>query len=351
MDRKNDFSLISRYKGPIMGLAALMIYIFHQWQHQWVHPEIASPILYLLFHFPQRISFLGVDIFFLLSGMGLVYAIEKRSLFSFYIRRLERVYLPFLLSSFVMALFSGWGIIELARKVSFFDFFFVNVNSILWFVPAIIIFYLFFPAYFQLFHRSGNKFVFTVGAIAVWLVAALALKNILRGDFYSVVNRIPIFLAGIFLAWFIREKDFAITKAVWAGIVFSLVLGLFLAYMTNFKGMYLLVPISNCCVPNFLMAIPLSMIAAYAFSFINRYTLGSYVVRFFSFFGTISLELYCMHEWLDDIIRPRMSVSYEFCVDYGWCIDLVVFISAVASALLLHYACRRLLKVLRSLSH
>lgn len=344
MKKNNSFSIISSYRTPLMGLAALMIYVFHQWEHQWVRVTYGHEMIDFIINFVQRIAFYGVDIFFFLSGIGLIYAIEKHSLLEFYTRRLERVYLPFLLSVIARAVIFGWGFIELARKLTFYDSFFVSITSILWFVPAIICFYLLFPAFYQLFKRFDKKAAYMLCLLLLWLLVAAGLKEYIRGDFYSVINRIPIFLLGAFFGWFIREQDcrFGIFHALVLLACFAL--GLCLSYLTSYRDLFLLVPISNCCVPTFLLTVPTVFFAAEIFSLLDKTRFGAYIVKIFSFFGKISLELYCMHEFLDDVIRPRLSVSYEYCLAHGGRINLIIFACVLAATLLLYYLCQLILR-------
>lgn len=346
MKKNNYFSIISTYRTPLMGLAALMIYIFHQWEHQWVHVTYGHETLDFFFNFAQRIAFSGVDIFFFLSGIGLIYAIEKHSLLEFYVRRLERVYLPFLLSALVRAAVLGWGLIELARKILFIDFLFVSVNSILWFVPAIVFFYLFFPAFYRAFNYFKNTYVFMLFSFALWFLFAVGFSEFIRGDLYSVINRIPIFLLGVFFGWFIREKDCRFNALHLLGLICSFSVGLYLSYLTSYKGLFLLVPISNCFIPTFLLTLPTILFAAKVFSLFDKFLLGSYIVKAFSFFGKISLELYCMHEFLDDILRPRLSVSYEYCLAHGGRINLIIFLCVLAATVLLYYLCQFVLRLI-----
>ena len=88
---KNGFKLLAKYRGAIMGLAALWILFFHEWQMMITEPGKAAEIESYI----KRVGFCGVDIFLFLSGIGLVFAIGKGSILSFYYRRLKRVYLPF----------------------------------------------------------------------------------------------------------------------------------------------------------------------------------------------------------------------------------------------------------------
>ena len=87
----SGFDLISKYRSAIMGFAALWILFFHVCgtvitaEHPiaaWIEARI------------KRFGYGGVDIFFLLSGMGLTYAISKSKLYVFYYRRFKRIILP-----------------------------------------------------------------------------------------------------------------------------------------------------------------------------------------------------------------------------------------------------------------
>ena len=344
--KNNYFSIISTYRTPLMGLAALMIYIFHQWEHQWVRLTYSHETLDFLINFVQRSAFYGVDIFFFLSGLGLIYAIEKHSVTEFYVRRLERVYLPFLFSALARAFVLGWGLVEFARKVFFIDFLFVSTSSILWFVPAIVFLYLFFPVYYGAFKKFGNVYIFMFLSLVIWFLFAVGLRAHIRGDFYSVINRIPIFLLGIFFGWFIREKDFRFNVLHLLGLTVCFSVGLYLSYLTSYKGLFLLVPISNCFLPTFLLTLPTILFATKVFSLLDKFLLGSYIVKAFSFFGKISLELYCMHEFIDDILRPRLSVSYEYCLAHSGRINLIIFLCALAATLLLYFLCQLILRLI-----
>lgn len=61
-----------------MGFAALWILFFHEWQILSTPGSLWHEIEY----FVKRIGFCGVDIFFLLSGMGMVYSSDCFLLFA-----------------------------------------------------------------------------------------------------------------------------------------------------------------------------------------------------------------------------------------------------------------------------
>ena len=73
MTNDNTLALINRYRSPIMGFAALWIVFFHFWQP--LFADGAPAALFYAENVIKRLGFEGVDMFFLLSGMGLTYSI------------------------------------------------------------------------------------------------------------------------------------------------------------------------------------------------------------------------------------------------------------------------------------
>ena len=65
MKEKNAFLLISKYRGAIMGFAALWIFFFHEW----ITLAPSDSVLAFPEAFLKRIGFCGVDIFLLLSAI------------------------------------------------------------------------------------------------------------------------------------------------------------------------------------------------------------------------------------------------------------------------------------------
>ena len=116
----------------------------------------------------------------------------------------------------------------------------------------------------------------------------------MRGDLYGFTNRIPVFLAGVLLGWLTQQKKTTFTKGTWCLIAITFVTGLYLAYITNYKDYYLLVPTSNCCVPNFMISVSLPFLMAKFLDILShaKYTkpVGIGLTKVLSFFGTFSLE-------------------------------------------------------------
>ena len=290
----NSLKLLSKYRTQIMGFAALWILIFHSWK---VVAEEYS-MLWRVEFFIKKTGFAGVDILLFVSGLGLVYAIEKYKLKEFYIRRFVNVYPAFLLVGIALSLIRNWDMEMFWTSVLCIRFYTVNIIQMMWYVPAVLTLYLFFPLYYKFFKKSSNKTEFTICAWMIWLLLSIVLIGHMREDVYGFTNRIPVFLAGILAGYYIKEKDIVITKQRWIFVIIGFLLGVYLSYYTNIKNQGFMVPISNCCAPNFLMAIFGSILLAKLFWFLDTYCkkIGKMILEIFRIPGIASLELYAAQD-------------------------------------------------------
>ncbi len=328
MKEQDGLKLLSRYRGAIMGFAALWIFFYHEWQ-----PMLQATGLAFTESFVKRIGFCGVDIFLLLSGMGLSYALEKERLHTFYYRRFKRLYLPFLLVGICYLVLKQWDGNTFWGNVTGVNFYRKNMYSFLWFVPAIGSLYLVFPLYYKLFARHQKPITCLAAALAIWLIASIALRDTLRYDLFGFTNRLPVFLVGVYLGWRSRQGTVQFTLGTWILLVFTLACGLYLSWETNFNGYYLLVPVSNCCIPNLLISVSLPFLLAGILDVLQRVKyLGKGSVKFLGFFGMFSLEFYCVQEAIGFQLMPQMYAAGRS----AGVINLVMILTATAAGLLLY---------------
>lgn len=287
-------ALVSKYRSQLMGFSALWIWIFHVWMKIFK----ASPVLFLQAteNFIVETGFCGVDIFFFLSGMGLIYAIEKKN---YFYRRFIRI-LP---AHLIMAIFFKFvyqlGIKELLLRVIGYRFLFESVGVYLWFNFAIAIFYLLFPLYYRFFIKAEDKVTFTAASLVIWLFCSIVLRDIMREDLFGVTNRIPVFLLGVLFGYVRKNKQVLFYKSHWILCGLCLVCGVYLSYLTNFEDFYLVVELSNCCIPNLFMGISLLFLIPKALDMLNIKLLKSAL----GFLGNISLELYCVYKPVETVIK------------------------------------------------
>ena len=296
------FALLSRYRGAVMGFAALWILVFHEWWYLTREPETGFSLAYFLESHIKRTGFCGVDIFFLLSGLGLTFAIGKGSLWQFWYRRIKRIILPFLTIGIIRCVLEQWDTATFWGNITGWNFYAKSMYSFLWFVPAVMTFYIVFPLYWKLFQKAENKVLFTVSVIAVWLLVTMLVRNKMRGEFFGFTNRIPVFLVGILYGWETQQhKDLSFTWQTWVSLGITCLLGFYLSHLANFEGVGLIVPVSNCCIPNCLISMSLPFLMAKGLDLLVHSKpvawLGKGLTAALAFVGGFSLELYCLQEW------------------------------------------------------
>lgn len=324
---KAGFSLLTKYRSAVMGLAAIWIFVFHEWNNVFkmeIPFYIASRI--------KQFGYGGVDIFLFLSGIGLTYAIGKTKLPGFYYRRIKRLILPFLSIAFVRAYLENWPWDGLIDNITGRGFYTISIYCFLWFVPAIMTFYLFFPIYWKLFKKIG-PFVFTASALIIWTIYSFKVKDTQRADLFGFTNRMPVFMIGILVGWLAqKKKDMPFKRKYYLPMVLLFALGLFFLEATNFNGYYLLVPTSNCCIPTLCVAVTLPFLLAKGLNELECHKgtciIGKILNKILIFFGGISLEFYCLQEWFANTVVPKMR-------EREWSdskINFVLFFSTVAIA-------------------
>lgn len=145
------YQRLSRYRSELMGLAALWVMLFH-----------AYPFKFGFFPLDafKYLGFAGVDIFILLSAMGLYVSLNKEetpSLLSFYLRRARRILPTFWLIVGLYSLYLvirgriGWGV--LAWNLSTLYYWFHIDGAFNWYIPAVLAFYALAPLYARLLRR------------------------------------------------------------------------------------------------------------------------------------------------------------------------------------------------------
>ena len=297
MEEKGLLLSINKYRPQIMGFAALWIFIYHEWQllsAPWSPPYYAE-------RFIKDIGFIGVDMFLLLSGMGLSGAVRKYPLAVFYKRRYLKLALPVFAAAVLRVFVSRWPLKYFAKCLCGYSFLTGDVTVFLWYVYAIALFYLLFPLYWHFFEKSRNKNLFFSAVLAVWYIAVLLLKNVLSDTAWLVMNRVPVFLLGALFGWMAQngEKQ-ADRRFVVSLSAAALIIGLILEYICSVYGTKLLVPMPTV----FLPAVLVGVSAVFLLAALFEKTGGGKVL---GFFGGISLELYCLQEVMGDYFIPLFS--------------------------------------------
>lgn len=160
-------------------IAALMILVFH----------LGIP-LGKADAFIFKIGYIGVDIFFFLSAYSLA---DKQIDYAGLLKnRFLNIYLKFAAFVIIAAFYKSMTVLRTIKVLAFIEFFEKGGGSFLWFIPAIMLFYLTYPFFVRWKHKYKSLIV-----LIIWFVAGIIIGNVVGyTDIFIFTNRIPIIIAG-----------------------------------------------------------------------------------------------------------------------------------------------------------
>lgn len=277
---------ISRYRGELMGAAMLFVILFH------VSLSRDDP-----FYGLRRCGNVGVDMFLFLSGVGLWFAWTKQpSVRTFYRRRLLRILPTWLLVAgvFYGADYLGQrrfssNLIDLIGDVTVNWDFWLHDELTFWYVPAIMMLYLFAPHYMRLITRHP-VYRWLPLLMVVWCVMVQWVLPIHRavGHIEIFWSRVPIFFIGINMGRSVKEQRTLEGSALWL---------LLLAFAMTFGASVYLEQVSHGRFPLFverMLYIPFTVTGVLLLNYVFS-RLPQCVNRFLRLVGALSLEVYLLH--------------------------------------------------------
>ena len=229
MKRFFHISDISTYRSELMGWAIIWIMMLHFTFTQ-LHP----------IGFIAQYGFAGVDIFMLVSGMGLYFSLEKDdNIFRFYKKRLLRIFPTYFILGIIYSIFLFHDtILEYLFRYTTIGFWTGGKYSE-WYVPSIVMLYLFAPLIKKVF---DSKKIWILG-ILISFILSLAYylvdkEYLLDRDHFFFTYRITAFILGMVCAyWIKKDKSKYFIYLMIAGIPFFVYL--FPQYHTFYQYKYL----------------------------------------------------------------------------------------------------------------
>lgn len=168
----------------LQSIAALLIIVFHLWI-----PITNGPIETFII----KTGYIGVDIFFFVSAYSLADKdIKYKSLLK---NRFFSIYMKFVIFLLAAAVFNSMSILRVVKSAVLIELFEKGGGAFLWFVPAIVLFYLIYP----LFIRWNCKYKVPIVLVA-WLLLSIAIERLTGYNrIFIFTNRIPVMLVGYFV--------------------------------------------------------------------------------------------------------------------------------------------------------
>lgn len=265
-----------------MGISILWIILFHTSWYLWF-PKIIE-----LF---QRSGNYGVDIFIFVSVYGLCRSMQSHlTLRQWYIRRLKRILPSFLVVVTMLAFVGNWSFSDFIKEISFTGFLFpmIKYEVVFWYIPAILIFYAFFPFVYK--YRKNRVFLLL---IPISYFFSDCFTHYIQKQDYSLFlcfffMRIPVFLMGLLYAdnedklLLLFNRKYKIVINLLSFVCFLLLLAscnhMFVSQIPKQPLLYIIGSLPILCSLSFLL---------------------QYKIKIFNFFvlycGKYSLQLYLIH--------------------------------------------------------
>ena len=211
------YSLLSKYRSQLMGAAILWVMLFH------AQPPVPFAPLNALF----RAGFGGVDIFIVLSAVGLVCSLSRRQQdrAAFLSRRAARilpayfaVMVPYTLY-LILSGRAGWS--ALIWNCTLLYYWVQPRGAFNWYVAGIMGFYASTPWCFARWRRSRHRELLTLGAVLTGLALCQVLTHEGYWQYTDVFFRIPVYFLGLLLGFYVAEDRPLTAKSAlfWTGSV------------------------------------------------------------------------------------------------------------------------------------
>lgn len=210
-----ELANISRFRGALMGIAMLIIILFHV--------DLARSDMFFGL---RRMGNLGVDMFLFLSGIGLWFSWMKTPSYrNFYFRRLIRIYPAWLIIACLYYLprlhvHDAASLVNLIGEIGFNWNFWLHDELSFWYIPAIMMLYLFAPPYMELIRRhSVYRWLPVVMIMWCILVEWVTPIHHAVGHLEIFWSRVPIFFIGINMGEMVRQRRTIDGQGIWMLII------------------------------------------------------------------------------------------------------------------------------------
>ena len=266
-------------KIEIMGLAIILIMVFHS----------AVPSFYGI----KNLCEIGVDLFLFLGGFTCTrsYFLTSKKI-TYYKKRLWRVLPPFLLLyifiyGYEYLIGESWNWIGFFENITMWNNIAHN-DTRMWYIPAVIFLYLVLPIYVEVCHKW--KYMMWMPLMLVVALIILILTQNMGYLFFKMMwVRMPIFFLGINL-YLLKDIDFKFNEKWLLILCLLFMLCAWKEYNVELRR---------------LCFIPIVIVIVYFFDAVKLFDIR----KIFRFMGTITLELYLIHEYTQVLIYQNLTTD------------------------------------------
>lgn len=268
----------------LKGISILLI-VVHHLTIRLINPNFMKPFL--------NVGFLGVAIFFFISGYGLIssYLKDENHLNNFFSKRVARVYIPFMVTNIFIGITSilifdeSYSITEIFLT----SIFLKNITSgqVFWYINATILFYI-------VFYLTLKFLKTTTKAIIIMFIYSIIYIFVCRIQEMGIYwyNTALAFPFGVLVAYK-KEKILYIIKTYYNKLFIIFLIGFVIIFLISFeesKNKFIFDTISS------ILFIFLVMLLNYKLNIKSK---------LLDFIGSISFEIYLVHQFIIDIFYGR----------------------------------------------
>lgn len=267
-------------------------------------------------------GYVGVDIFMVVSGLGLTYSMLKNeNLREYYIKRWVRIFPFFTFITLVECWIirgESFGLALLRSTTLGYWFGFPYID---WYIPALVGLYLIFPLIFHLVVKPRRyRLALGIGVACFMMGIFIAEYNWADWKHLAFVYRVPDFLLGCMAA--VAIKDGYNEQVAIQYLLISSVLGM-CVFLSRIGGDYNLWFTNLCMTPLYLYVL------CWIFKILSAVNWGKHLVEPVAFVGLFSLELYRISSSFERLLTNDVCAEYHY---------LFVLIYAAASIALSYLA-------------
>lgn len=280
-----SYAALSKYRTELMGAAMLWVMLFHAQDL-----VLGVPLL----DWVRATGFGGVDIFILLSSMGLVYSLSRREqpYGEFMARRASRVMPAYLV---MIIPYTLWKVLlgEAQPSALFWNatlsYYWTRPKGAFnWYVSALMIFYALTPAVFRFLKERRRKALWTAAGIVLSVLFGQLLMWEGWWQYMDFFYRVPIFFLGLLMGFYALEDRALGGKSIlfWSGCFALGMVYLYFSLRSAGGPPYL-----SLCYLFLFATVPMCLALGFLF---EKLSLG-WLRKFLRLIGENSLEIYLLN--------------------------------------------------------
>lgn len=320
--KNKTFKILSDYRTIIMGIAMISIILFHYTEDCFYQVELYKGVTKI---YKELVGSVGVDIFLLMSGLGMYYSLSKSDkIVEFYKKRLVKIIIPYLIIAIPTLI---WTCIKTNLDITYFlkEILFINLingeSKLYWYIIFILFCYVISPIIYEHIKTTKNRqdiankiMVLCIGNTLLNLLLLRYSPTIFE-NFNIMILRLTPFFIGFYLGYLSYKKE----KIKFTDILL-LIIGLAFIKLANNPN-HIIERYSKFFGITSLMLLFLIFISKF-----DKNKIVQFIFKIIEFFGKYSLEIYLIHVSARKLLNHYGLYTYQ--IKYFICYILIAVILA-----------------------